>query len=185
MPERQPRGEAMARLGLMARRLGAATWGLRPFIEGIARRLGAGRELPLAPGERRLAVPAEGRAHRGHAAEAAAERHLRAQGYRIVCRRRANGRGELDLVALQGDTVVFVEVRSRSAAAPVAARDSLTATKRHRLTQCVELFVRQHGLGGRPRRIDLIAVTFEPGSARPRLEHLPGAVGAPRHVPHP
>ena len=50
----------------------------------------------------------------GRRAEKAAERELRRRGYRIVARGLRTAGGEIDLVALDGDTVCFVEVRARS-----------------------------------------------------------------------
>ena len=50
----------------------------------------------------------------GQRGEAEAEKFLRALGYRIVGRRERVLRGDIDLVALDGRTVVFVEVRSRT-----------------------------------------------------------------------
>ena len=50
----------------------------------------------------------------GRRGEAEAERHLRGLGYRIVGRRERVLRGDIDLVAVDGRTVVFVEVRSRT-----------------------------------------------------------------------
>ena len=69
----------------------------------------------------------------GRAAEALAERHLRAHGLAIVERNVHSRHGELDIVAREGTTVVFVEVRLRRPGAFGGAADSITAAKRARL----------------------------------------------------
>ena len=69
----------------------------------------------------------------GRAAEALAERHLRAHGLAIVGRNVHSRHGELDIVARDGATVVFVEVRLRRPGRFGDAADSITATKRARV----------------------------------------------------
>jgi putative endonuclease len=69
----------------------------------------------------------------GRAAEALAEGHLRAHGLAIVERNVHSRHGELDIVAREGETVVFVEVRLRRPGTFGDAADSITAAKRARL----------------------------------------------------
>jgi len=69
----------------------------------------------------------------GRAAEALAESHLRAHGLAIVARNVHSRHGELDIVARDGATIVFVEVRLRRPGAFGDAADSITAAKRARL----------------------------------------------------
>ena len=133
--------------------------------------LTAPQELPLAPGERRRVASDESRARAGQAAEDAAVAHLRRHGYRILCRNRANSIGELDIVARQGERLVFVEVRARREGSPVGAKDTLTAHKRRTLARTIELFVRQHRLANAPIRVDLIAITQAATAATLDLQH--------------
>lgn len=98
----------------------------------------------------------------GSQAERAAERELRRQGYRIVARNVRAAGGELDLVALQGDTVCFVEVRSRSAGDLASALRSVGVAKRRQLTKLARAFLRQRRLEGVPARFDVVAVVPEP-----------------------
>lgn len=76
---------------------------------------------------------ADRRGDDGRAAEALAESHLRAHGLAIVERNVHSRHGELDIVAREGATVVFVEVRLRRPGAFGDAADSITASKRARL----------------------------------------------------
>jgi putative endonuclease len=94
----------------------------------------------------------------GSQAERAAERELRRQGYRIVARNVRIAGGEIDLVALQGGTVCFVEVRSRASGELGSALQSVGAAKRRQLTKLARAFLHQRGLEGAPARFDVVAV---------------------------
>lgn len=79
-------------------------------------------------------MPAGGtRGDDGRAAEALAAEHLRARGLAIVGRNVHSRHGEIDLVARDGSTLVFVEVRLRRPGRHGDAADSITAAKRARL----------------------------------------------------
>jgi putative endonuclease len=134
-------------------------------------------ELPLAPGERRRTAPDAPRARVGHDAEELAARVIRRKGYRILCRNRANRFGELDIVAQDGDTIVFVEVRARGAGSPIGARDTLTRHKRQALARAAELFLRAHDMQGRRCRFDLVAVSHSNTQPAPDVEHIVDAMG--------
>jgi putative endonuclease len=94
----------------------------------------------------------------GRRAELAAERELRRQGYRVIGRNLRAAGGEIDLVALEGATVVFVEVRARSTEQVGSPFDSVGPKKRRQLTKLARSFLRQHGLHRQPARFDVVAV---------------------------
>jgi putative endonuclease len=71
--------------------------------------------------------------NRGAAAEALAAEFLQARGLTIVARNYRCRGGEIDLIASDGDTLIFVEVRLRSDAAFGGAAESITAAKKKRL----------------------------------------------------
>ena len=71
----------------------------------------------------------------GAKAEALAARHLEAHGLTIVARNVRSRFGEIDLVAREGETLVFIEVRLRRSAGFGGAAASITATKRLRLVK--------------------------------------------------
>jgi putative endonuclease len=72
--------------------------------------------------------------NRGAAAEALAAEFLQAQGLSIVARNYRCRGGEIDLIASDGETLIFVEVRLRSDAAFGGAAESITAAKKKRLS---------------------------------------------------
>jgi putative endonuclease len=71
--------------------------------------------------------------NRGAAAEALAAEFLQARGLTIVARNYRCRGGEIDLIASDGDTLIFVEVRLRSDAVFGGAAESITAAKKKRL----------------------------------------------------
>lgn len=79
---------------------------------------------------------------RGAAAEALAARFLQERGLDVVARNYRCRGGEIDLIARDGATLVFVEVRLRSGNAFGGAAASITAGKRRRLA-----FAARHYLG--------------------------------------
>jgi putative endonuclease len=78
---------------------------------------------------------------RGAAAEAMAAAFLERKGLRIVERNYRCRLGEIDLVARDGDTTVFVEVRQRASRAFGGAAASITATKRARLVRAARHYL--------------------------------------------
>jgi putative endonuclease len=86
------------------------------------------------------------RAQSGASAEALAARFLEARGLTIVARNFRIRRGEIDLIARDGATLVFVEVRFRRSQSHGGAAESITAAKRARLVAAAQAFlVRQRG----------------------------------------
>lgn len=93
----------------------------------------------------------------GADAEAAAERHLARHGLEIVARNYRTRLGELDLVAREGEVLVFVEVRCRADARHGTPLESITPAKRRRIVAAARRFLQQ--LGREPRcRFDVVAV---------------------------
>lgn len=111
----------------------------------------------------------------GHEAERLAASYLKAKGYEIVeCNLRI-GRGELDIVARQRDTLVIVEVKSGRADGVVLPREHVNPAKRRQLSKLTEAYRKQQRCLGRSVRIDIVEVVFD-AQGRPRIEHLEGAV---------
>ena len=114
----------------------------------------------------------------GDLGERLAVQHLLAKGYRIRERNFRFREGEIDIVAELGDLLAFIEVRCRRGGAMGTASESLTPAKRQRLVGLAEAYGQtDDGLPER-RRIDVIAVDFEPSGRLLSLEHIEGAVWA-------
>jgi putative endonuclease len=95
----------------------------------------------------------------GREAEALACKHLQQHGLRLLSQNWRCRRGELDLVMLDGDTVVFVEVRYRRHAGWGGALESIDARKRAKLSLAAQLFLQQETRWSRhPCRFDVVAM---------------------------
>jgi putative endonuclease len=114
----------------------------------------------------------------GQRGEAAAARHLRRCGYKIISRGQRAPLGELDLVAVQDRTIVFVEVKTRTEAQITHPSEAVDPAKQRRLTRLAVAFLKRHGLLDYPSRFDVIAVTWPEGRRRPTIEHFPNAFEA-------
>lgn len=111
----------------------------------------------------------------GRRGEAEAEKYLRGIGYRIVATREKLLRGDIDLVALDGRTVVFVEVRSRSNTLHGHPAETVGYHKQRRIAQLAAAYIRRHGLEDCSARIDVVTVIFDGPDGRPLLEHFQNA----------
>ena len=99
----------------------------------------------------------------GDRGEKVARQHLKRLGYKIL---RANYRsrvGEIDLVAEDGDTLVFVEVRTKSGPSFDSPAESIDARKRRKLVAVAQTYLAQHGAENRDWRIDVVAVEMASG----------------------
>ncbi len=114
----------------------------------------------------------------GRRGEDAAARYLADLGYRIVGRRERVLRGDIDIVALDGRTVVFVEVRSRSDTSHGHPAETVGAAKQRRIADLALAYIRRHRLEDCSVRIDVVAVTFGAGR-RPVVEHYQNAFDSP------
>jgi len=104
-------------------------------------------------------APVDDRLARGsHAEERAAQALLRA-GYRIVERNFRCRLGELDLVARDGDTLVFVEVRSRSSASRGRGSEQVTVRKQLQVTRVAEAYLALRRPEAASCRFDVVGIT--------------------------
>jgi putative endonuclease len=114
----------------------------------------------------------------GARGEAAAARYLKRRGYKIVARGDRLKSGEIDLVAVDRQTVVFVEVKTRDSSDAGHPSEAVDAAKQHRLTRAAVTFLKRHGLLQCAARFDVVAVTWPAGQRRPAIEHFPNAFEA-------
>ena len=98
----------------------------------------------------------------GDRGEREAARFLRRRGLRVLIRGYRTDQGEVDLIARDGDTLVFVEVKSRRQGEPAEA---VTPEKQRRLTLAALHFLRRHDLLEQPCRFDVVADRLARGAA--------------------
>jgi putative endonuclease len=99
-----------------------------------------------------------GRVALGRRGERAAEKHLRRNGYRIVARNFRAAGAEIDLVAMDGDTLVFVEVKTRRSRAAGAPEEAVDERKQTRMRRAAEVFAVRYRADDSEMRFDIIAV---------------------------
>jgi putative endonuclease len=95
------------------------------------------------------------------------------RGYRILG-------GELDIVAVDGRTVVFVEVKTRASHDAGHPADAVDNHKQQQLTQLAMAYLRRYQLFDVSSRFDVVAITWPPGQKRPVIEHFKNAFDAAR-----
>jgi len=109
----------------------------------------------------------DGRRALGCAGEDIACRELRRRGYEILARQFRTRRGEIDIVARDGSTMVFVEVKARAGEEFGGGAAAVTWRKQRRIAQVALEFLARHGTTDVPCRFDVVVVT--PGPV-PRVE---------------
>jgi putative endonuclease len=114
----------------------------------------------------------------GRRSERAAGRYLRKLGYRIVAANWDDRLGEIDLLAVDGRTVVVVEVRSSETTALHDLAATVDAAKQRRLTDAAVRFLQSKRLLGTAVRFDVLAVRWPPDADTPEFLHLKDAFPA-------
>lgn len=95
----------------------------------------------------------------GSQAEQVAERYLHKMGYRILERNLRSTRGELDLIALHRETLVFCEVKSRRGVGELDPGDSIHGRKQQRLVRLAADYLQRHpAYAEYPCRFDAVLV---------------------------
>lgn len=110
----------------------------------------------------------------GAIGEAAAERYLVKQGFKLLHRNLRVGRiGELDLVASEGDVLVFVEVKTRMAGEVLGGFENITLAKQRKLRQLGEAYLQYHPAPPGGARFDAVEVELrEMNDSAPLVRHL-------------
>lgn len=89
-------------------------------------------------------------------------------GYAILARRHRTRYGEIDIIARDAGTTVFVEVKTREGDAFGAGADAVAPWKQRRLARMAVDYAARHGLLDTPCRLDVVEVTT--GAGAPRIE---------------
>ncbi|MBM3968262.1 MAG: YraN family protein [Planctomycetes bacterium] len=112
----------------------------------------------------------------GNRGERAAARFLRRQGLRIVERNYSTPLGEIDIVALDGTTIVFVEVKTRSSLVAGRPEEAVTPDKQKKLTKMALVYLKKHKLLEHSARFDVVAIVWSDGAREPdEIRHLRNA----------
>ncbi len=112
----------------------------------------------------------------GRRGEELAAQRLQAEGYRLLARNYRCPAGEVDLVAQDGECLVFVEVRTRRGDRWGTPEESVTRDKQARLVLVAEHYLAEHEAWDVDWRIDLVAVDMDGRGRLRRLELVRDAV---------
>ena len=112
----------------------------------------------------------------GRWAESFAATMLEEREMRIVGRNFRTRFGEVDLIAADGDTLCFVEVRARKSSAFGAPSETVTASKARRIIAASQEYLQKNGAGWRDWRIDVAAVELDEWSRPVSVEFIESAV---------
>ncbi|KXK25981.1 MAG: hypothetical protein TR69_WS6001001271 [candidate division WS6 bacterium OLB20] len=110
---------------------------------------------------------------KGNRAEHAAAGYLRSRGFEIVGRNYTIRGGEIDIIARDGEQVVFFEVKSSSGA--MSAVEMVSERKRAVLIRTCRYWLQKHNASDADWRIDFVGVEMQKGRIE-RLVHLENAI---------
>src|SRR5277367_2707520 len=105
----------------------------------------------------------------GDRGENLAARYLRNRGYNIIIRNFRCELGEIDIIARDGKTLVFVEVKTRAYDDP-APEDQVNTHKQQQLTKAAKLYLSRYGVPQPPARFDVVAIVW-PNGREPQIRH--------------
>lgn len=107
----------------------------------------------------------------GDRGEEVACAHLEALGWQVLDRNWRCREGEIDVIAHDGDGLVFCEVKTRRSERAGSPLEAVSRAKARRLRVLAWAWLGAHDQAGAPFRIDLVGVLARPGST-PQVEHL-------------
>ncbi len=114
----------------------------------------------------------------GERGEDVAVRFLNRQRYRILGRRVDTRHGEIDIIAVDERTIVFVEVKTRHSTDAGHPTEAIDAHKQERLTRAALAYLKAQGLLKYSSRFDVVAITWPADGSRPKIEHYRDAFPA-------
>jgi len=112
----------------------------------------------------------------GDRGENVAARYLRNHGYNIIVRNFRCEMGEIDIVARDGKTLVFVEVKTRAYDDPTP-EEQVNETKQHQITKAAKFYLSRYGTPQPPARFDVVAIVW-PTGREPQIRHTTDAFDA-------
>ena len=116
------------------------------------------------------------RRQKGKLSEDVAVAFLKQHRLRIVAQNVRCPLGEIDLIARDGKTLVFVEVKSHFAAGYGVPQEMVSRSKQKRLTRLARWYLKQHRLENQPARFDVVAISWK--DAKPEITWIANAFEA-------
>lgn len=109
----------------------------------------------------------------GKKGEALAEEYLRRKGFQILKRNYRYGHKEIDLIAKEGNTIVFVEVKAGRSKSFGAPHERVDLRKQRNLIDAASDFIQKEMITDCDFRFDVLAITYQKG--REDIDHIKNA----------
>ncbi|QDT43030.1 hypothetical protein Pan241w_31260 [Gimesia alba] len=111
----------------------------------------------------------------GDQGERTAVRFLKQHGYSILARQYRTDLGEIDIIALDGETIAFIEVKTRKNNSKGEPFEAVTQQKQAQLTRLAGSFLKKHQLLHQPARFDIISILWLSEKSTPKIQHFQNA----------
>ncbi len=105
--------------------------------------------------------------------EALALKTLKGLGYKKIIRNYRCPLGEMDVIAKDGDTLAFVEIKTRKGRSLGYAKEAVNDRKKHQLSKVALAYMKHHGCTEAKARFDVVAVCLNQGE--PQVEVIKNA----------
>ena len=102
----------------------------------------------------------EGRQHLGKKGENLASDFLKARGYTILSRNYRRRSGEIDIIAMEGDYLVFIEVKTRRGTSHGHPLEAITARKQRQISKVAQCYLAENNLFDKEARFDVVSVVM-------------------------
>ncbi|MDG1894053.1 MAG: YraN family protein [Fuerstiella sp.] len=114
----------------------------------------------------------------GDRGERAAVRFLKKAHFRIIARQYRNQFGEIDIIAMDGSQIVFVEVKTRQSTDAGQPHEAVDLRKQQKLTKLALAWLRRHKRLEQSARFDVISIVWPDDAAKPAIENFKHAFEA-------
>jgi len=114
----------------------------------------------------------------GRRGEEAARAFLKRRGVRILVENFVCAAGEIDLIGRDGDTLVFIEVKTRTSEAFGPPHLAVHRRKQHQIVRAAQWYLTEQRLPEVPCRFDVLALAFPPDGGKPRVDWVRDAFPA-------
>ena len=104
----------------------------------------------------------------GKSGEDLASRFLVKNGFTILARNYRFERAEIDIIAEEGEDLVFIEVKTRRSNAYGTPEEAVTEEKQEQIRSAAEGYLVQHDIDDRPCRFDVVAIELKEGTTEIR-----------------
>ena len=108
----------------------------------------------------------------GNRGERAAVKYLKKHGFRIIVRNYRNRYGEIDVIALEEDTLVFIEVKTRRSTRTGSPLEAVDEKKQQQIMRTAQAYLSERGLNEQSFRFDVVGLLWPEEANQPEIQHV-------------